>query len=96
MKMLCKSQKDKLGGISITFPCTSSYMKIVRHVPEEFEGDMDNGDICSGRWIAWYPQVDSQSFSVSICHSLLYSLLHSSLSLGEGSYICTHMHTVEV
>lgn len=52
-RILCKSQKDKLRGV--TFPYINSNMKIVLHVPERLQGDMDKGDICSERWIAWYP-----------------------------------------
>lgn len=61
-RVLFKSQKDIFMGVP--FPHINSNMKIVLHLPEELYGDKDNGDICSGRWMAWYRHVYSQSFWV--------------------------------
>lgn len=39
----------------VTFEYGNSNMKIVLHVPDKLQDDIDKGDICSRRCIVWYP-----------------------------------------
>lgn len=84
-----RSQKDKVRGV--TFAYINSNMKIVLHVPEKLRDDMDKGDICSGRWIVWYPlckstHKTSPTLFVKVSPCILSNIY---LCLWES----THIHT---
>lgn len=84
-----RSQKDKVRGV--TFVYINSNLKIVLHVPEKLLDDMNKGDICSGRWIVWYPLCKSTH------KASLTLFVKASPCILSNIYLClwesTHIHT---